>query len=109
VAIRFHLDEHISAAVAAGLRRRNIDVTTCADAGLVGATDMAHIEFAAASGRVLVTQDDDFLRLHLQGVAHAGIAYCQQQSVSIGEMLRRVVLIHDLLSPEEMAGRVEYL
>jgi hypothetical protein len=56
-----------------------------------------------------VTQDDDFLRLHAQGLPHAGIAYCGQQSMSIGEMLRRLVLIHDLLSPEEMAGRVEFL
>jgi hypothetical protein len=56
-----------------------------------------------------VTQDSDFLRLHAQGVSHAGIAYCQQQSMSVWEMLRRVVLIHDLLSPEEIAGRVEFL
>jgi predicted nuclease of predicted toxin-antitoxin system len=109
VPIRFHLDEHISAHIAAGLRRRNIDVTTTADAGLIGATDMAHFEFASSSGRVLVTQDDDFLRLHAQRVAHTGIAYCQQQSISVGEMLRRIILIHDLLSPEEMVGRVEFL
>lgn len=57
---------------------------------LVGATDFAHIEFTASFGRVLVTQDDDFLRLHAQGVAHAGIAFCQQQSMSIGEMLRQL-------------------
>jgi len=109
VPIRFHLDEHISALVAAGLRRRNIDVTTTADPGLIGAADLAHIEFAASSGRVLVTQDDDFLRMHAQGAAHAGIAYCQQQSRSAGEVLRRLILIHDLLSPEEMAGKVEFL
>lgn len=52
---------------------------------------------------------DDFLRLHAQGVAHTGIAYCRQQSMTIGELLRRVVLLHDLLSPEEMIGRVEFL
>ena len=28
--IRFHLDEHLSSAIAAGLRRRSIDVTTSA-------------------------------------------------------------------------------
>jgi hypothetical protein len=50
-----------------------------------------------------------FSGLHARGVTHSGIAYCQQQSKSIGEMLRRVVLIHDLLSPEEIAGRVEFL
>ena len=109
MSIRFHLDEHVSSAIAAGLRRRNIDVTTAADASLIGADDAAHIAFAASSGRVVVTQDDDFLRLHAQGVAHAGIAYCQQQTLSLGEMLRRVVLIHDLLSEEEMIGQVEFL
>jgi predicted nuclease of predicted toxin-antitoxin system len=67
------------------------------------------IRFAASSRRVLVTQDADFLRLHAEGVAHAGIAYCRQGAVPIGELLRFLVLIHDLLSPEEMAGRVEFL
>jgi predicted nuclease of predicted toxin-antitoxin system len=109
VPIRFHLDEHISFAVAAGLRRREIDVTTSTDAGLIGASDEAHLQFAGRAGRVVVTQDGDFLRLHAQGVTHAGIAYCRQQSISVGEMLRRVVLIHDFLTPEEMAGRVEFL
>jgi len=107
--IGFHLDEHVSAHVAAGLRRRNIDVTTTADAALTGATDSAQLEFAAPSRRVMVTHDSDFLRLHARGVTHAGIAYCRQGSMSPGEVLRRLILIHDLLSPEEMAGRVEFL
>ncbi|HUI55549.1 MAG TPA: DUF5615 family PIN-like protein [Bryobacteraceae bacterium] len=103
------MDEHISAGVAAGLRRRNIDVTTTPDAGLIGATDEAQLEFAPSCSRVMVTQDDDFLRLHAEGVAHAGIVYCQQQSLAVWEILRRLVLVHDLLSPGEMAGRVEFL
>jgi hypothetical protein len=109
VPIRFHLDEHISSHIAEGLRRRKIEVSTAAETGLTGATDLAHLEFAAAAGRVLVTQDDDFLKLHAQGMTHAGIAYCQQQSMSIGDMLRRLILIYDLLSPAEIAGRVEFL
>ncbi len=106
--IRFHLDEHIPSAVAAGLRRRNIDVTTSVEAGLVGADDPAQLAFATTSGRVLVTYDDDFLRLHNEGAAHAGIACCRG-TVKIGEQLRRLVLIHSLLTPEEMVSRVEYL
>jgi hypothetical protein len=109
VPIRFHLDEHISARIAAALRRRNIDVTSTADAGLAGADDAAQLEFATSSGRVLVAQDADFLRLHAEGLGHAGIAYCRQGAAPIGELLRFLVLIHDLLSPEEMAGRVEFL
>jgi hypothetical protein len=42
VSIRFHLDEHISAQIAAALHRRNIDVTTAADADLIAETDEAH-------------------------------------------------------------------
>ena len=34
--IRFHLDEHVAHAIAEGLRRRGVDVTTTTDAGLLG-------------------------------------------------------------------------
>jgi predicted nuclease of predicted toxin-antitoxin system len=74
--IRFHLDEHISTSIAAGLRRRGVDVTTTAEAELMGADDEAQLAFAASQGRVMVTQDADFLRHHAKGTAHAGIAYC---------------------------------
>ena len=33
--IRFHLDEHCDLAIAEGLRRRAIDVTTTPEAGLI--------------------------------------------------------------------------
>jgi Domain of unknown function (DUF5615) len=107
--IQFHLDEHISASVAAGLRRRNINVTTAVDAGLKGADDAIQLGFAGSAGRVMVTQDADFLRLHAKGTPHTGIAYSLQGSLPIGEMLRRLVLMHDLLSAEEMTNRVEFL
>jgi hypothetical protein len=38
--IRFHLDEHVDHAVADGLRRRGIAVTTTADADLLGAENI---------------------------------------------------------------------
>lgn len=107
--IRFHLDEHISNVVAVGLRRRNIDVTAAVESGLTGADDRAQLEFAASFGRVLVTQDADFLRLHAENTAHSGIAYCRQGSAPAGAMLRGLVLIYDLMSPEEMVGKVEFL
>lgn len=109
MAISFHLDEHIPQALADALRHRGIDVTTTVEADLAGATDRDQLAFAAAAGRVLVTRDVDFLLLHAQRVPHAGIVYCHGQSRSIGEMLRRLVLIHTALSEEEMRSRVEYL
>ncbi|HWE38850.1 MAG TPA: DUF5615 family PIN-like protein [Isosphaeraceae bacterium] len=107
--IRFHLDEHCPHAIAEGLRRHGIDVTTSTDAGLLRAPDENHVAFGLANGRVIVTEDDDFLVLAARGVPHAGIAYCHQQTRSIGEVIAALVLIWEVYEPAELANRVEYL
>lgn len=107
--IAFHLDENIPPAVAGALRHRGINVTTTSDAGLDGAEDREHLAYATDAGRVVVTQDVDFLVLHSEGVDQARIAYWRSRTRSIGDALRRLVLIHAALSPEEMKNRVEYL
>jgi predicted nuclease of predicted toxin-antitoxin system len=107
--LSFHLDEHIHPAIAAGLRRRGIDVTTTIEAGLSGADDEQHVAFALTEVRVVVTHDDDFLVLHSQGVPHAGIAFCHQGDRTIGEMLRSLLLMNECLEPNEMLGRVEFI
>ena len=76
--IRFHLDEHVAHAVADGLRRLGIDVTTSTDAGLLGASDADQIDYGLEQGRVIFTEDDDFLSLAAAGVSHAGLVYCHQ-------------------------------
>jgi len=106
--LRFHLDEHVDAAVADGLRRRGIDVTTTSGACLLGATDDAHVAFANEQGRVIFTNDDDFLRIHRRGDLHPGIVYCQQQSRSVGEIIRTSALVWEVLEPDEMRNRVEF-
>ena len=85
--IRFHLDEHVGHAVAAGLRRLGIDVTTTNDAGLSGATDPGQLAYANAEGRVIFTEDGDFLVLHHLGLEHPGIAYCQQNTRTVGQII----------------------
>ena len=107
--LRFHLDEQIPKAVAEGLRRHGIDVTTTAEVGLIGADDLAQLNFACQEKRVLVTCDADFLRLHVKGVEHAGIAFCHQGERSIGDVIRTLLLMYELLDPDEMRGHVEFL
>lgn len=46
--IRLHLDENCPYAIAEGLRRRGIDVTTTSEAGLMGATDEEQTAYALA-------------------------------------------------------------
>jgi predicted nuclease of predicted toxin-antitoxin system len=107
--IRFHLDEHIDPDVARALRRYGIDVTTTVEAGLRTQSDVAQLEFAIRERRVLVTHDADFLRLAERVSQHAGIAYSTRTARSLGEMIRSLILIYEILAPEEMTGRVEYL
>jgi predicted nuclease of predicted toxin-antitoxin system len=109
VLLAFHLDEQIPPALADALRSRGIDVTTTADAGLARTGDREQLAFAVERVRVLVTQDVDFLRLHAEGTPHAGIAFWRQQTRSIGDVMRRLLLIHAAMSPEDMKNRIEYL
>ena len=106
--VSFYLDEHVHKAVAAGLRRRDVDVLRAQEAGLLSADDREHIEAAAREGRVIFTQDTDFLRLHGAGVAHCGIVYAPQHT-PIGRILRGLMLIYDALAPEGMSNHVEFL
>ena len=110
--IRFHLDENISQAIANGLRRRGIDVTTTTttpEENLIGKLDEEQLAFAISQKRIIFTQDTDFLRLQQQGVSHYGIAYCQQKSKSIGEIVQSLVLIWQVLEVDEMMNHLEYL
>src|SRR6185436_8505851 len=107
--IKFHLDEHVDPDVAQALRRDGIDVTTTVDAGLRGADDQTQFRFAKTEGRVLVTHDTDFLQLASAEGSHPEIAYCGMSELSIGEIIRSLILIHEVLTTAEISGRVQYL
>jgi predicted nuclease of predicted toxin-antitoxin system len=107
--IRFHLDEHVDPDIARALRRYGIDVTTTVEAELRALDDPDHLDFIRCEGRVVVTHDADFLRYASQNSDHPGIAYCQMGARSVGEIIRSLILIYEVLTPEEMAGHVEYL
>src|SRR5262245_35676495 len=107
--IRFHLDECCDPAVADGLRRRMIDVTISQEVGLLRAVDEQQASYGLSENRVILTHDADFLRLQSAGVPHAGVAFCHKDTLGIGEIIRRLVLIWEVNEPEEMANRVEYL
>jgi predicted nuclease of predicted toxin-antitoxin system len=107
--IRFHLDECCDPANAYGLRRRSIDVTTSQEAGLLEAEDEEQAAYGLAQNRVVFTHDADFLRLQAAGVPHAGIVYRAKDTLGLGEMIKRLVLIWEIHEPDEMRGRVDFL
>lgn len=106
--IKFTTDEHVARAVANGLRQRGVEALTASEAGMLAASDEEHLERARSEGRVIFTQDDDFLRLHASGREHSGIVYAPQ-GMSIGEIIRGLMLIYQVLEAEEMVGHIESL
>lgn len=75
---------------------------------MLEADDEEHVALALRTGRVIFTQDADFLRLHAAAHPHAGIVYAPQQT-PIGAIVRGLMLIYDAASSEDMAGHVEFL
>jgi hypothetical protein len=75
---------------------------------MLGASDEEHLQKATKGKRVLITEDTDFLRIHAEGFEHAGIVF-GKQSKSVGEFIRGVSLIYEVLSADEMRGQLEYI
>jgi hypothetical protein len=96
------------------LRARGFEILTSTESGLLGAADVAQLEWCSQHGLVLVTHNvGDFFHLHSeflsQGKTHGGIILMRQQTLGVGEKLRRLVRISDKRRPEEMKNRVEFL
>ena len=107
--IRFHLDEHVNPAIADALRHLDIDVTTTNDVQLRTYAAAVHWEYAQRDSRVIVTHDDDFLRLARQHGDHAGIAYCHPTKRTLGEIIRGLTRLSNERTADQMIGRVVYL
>lgn len=107
--IQFHLDENVDSKIARALMRYGIDVTMSTAVGLRSASDEDHLAFAQREQRVIFTHDDDFLRLASQTNDHAGIIYCHKTKRTVGEIIRSLILVYEVLLPEEIAGSVEFI
>jgi hypothetical protein len=114
-AIRIHLDEDADAhALLSALRQRGLPVTSSRERGLAGHSDEEQLEWSTQQGCVIYTYNAcDFCRLHAaflqQGRHHSGIIIGDQQAVSIGEEMRRLLRISDARTAPEMEDRLEFL
>jgi hypothetical protein len=113
--VRLYLDEDaMRKALVFGLRARNVDVLTAAEAEMINRDDQDHLAVAATSGRVLYSFNmADYCILHGAWMSekrfHAGIVVAQQQRYPVGEELRRLMRLISTVPPEEMRNRIEFL
>jgi len=113
MAIPLYMDQHVKAAVTEGLRVRRIDVITTIEDGTDRWEDEAILARATDPGRVVFTQDDDFLAIADQwlkdGRTFAGLVYGHQLALTIGQATHDLELISRVLDPQNMVDRIEFL
>lgn len=107
--IKFHLDENIELAVAKGLRIHGIDVTTTPEQKLIASVDEDQLAYATKQGRLLITKDNDFLKIARLTTDHTGIAYTPQHTLTTGQIVRALKRIYDEKTPEQIQGTVTYI
>lgn len=107
--IRYYLDENLPVAIAAQLQRRGIDVVTVLDLGLLGESDLNHLLYATAEGRILCTHDADYLEIASTGIAHAGIIFGQQHKHGVGAWVQFLELVYAVYDSDNMVNRIEYV
>ncbi len=107
--IRFHLDESMPNSVAEALRHRGLDVTTSQSAQLLGASDEDQLAFAMQTGRVIVTRDQDFLRLNSRGSTHAGIVFWTERQRTIGQLAGALATLTNDVTAADLRNQVRFL
>ena len=113
MALTYYLDEQVQKAIVRGLRLRGIDVMTAQEDGHDATPDIEVLDRATALGRVVFTQDRDFLvearNRQQNGISFAGVIYAHQTDVPIGDSIRDLEILAVVYEPSDMANRVEYL
>lgn len=113
MSVALYFDVHVRAAIAEGLRLRGVDVLTAQEDGAATMDDPDLLDRAGELGRVIFTQDQDFLReAHRRqetGELFAGVVYGHQLHLTIGQCVTDLKMIAKAYDPEDMANNVEYL
>jgi hypothetical protein len=58
---------------------------------------------------VLVTQDDDFLKMARKGIKHSGIIYCKNQSRTVKQTIGSLIEIHATETAEQLVNIVRFI
>jgi hypothetical protein len=113
VSISFYFDEHVPFPIVQALRRSRVDVLLARDDGHDNTPDPVVLNRATELGRVVFTQDTDFLReAHARinrGSEFAGVIFAPQMAHMNARYARDLELIALAGEPNDFRSRVEYL
>lgn len=113
MSVPLYMDQHVPAAITHGLRLRGLDVLTAFEDGSDTLDDEPLLERTTQLGRVLFSQDRDFLVISRQwlqnGREFAGLVYAHQLNISIGQAVQDLELIAQVMEPSEMRNQVVFI
>jgi len=105
--LSFLADEHVRRAYVNALRANGFDLTAVAEENS-GRSDDHHLGTARDRDLVVLTNDDDFVRL-AQEHEHSGIVFYNEQTHDPSEFVTAVRRLDEQFSAEAMRDHVEWL
>ena len=106
--LSFLADEHVKRVFITELRANGYEVAKVGADYDQGTSDTVHLERSQDSGRVIISNDSDFLRLH-HDYDHAGVLLYNDQNVSVSEFMQGIKRVERFLPNEELQGNIVWL
>lgn len=104
----FLADEHVKRVFITELRANGYDVAWVDGGYERGTPDVEHLESSEESGRVILSNDADFARLH-DDYDHAGVVLYNDQNVSVRAFVRAIKQVERLFPETELRGQIVWL
>ena len=108
IPLKIYADESVNIAIVEGLKRRGVNAFSAKDLGKLGLTDEEQLKTAIQNQAVVFTHDADFIKIAINK-SHSGIIYVHQQKLTIGECIKKLKLIAETKTPQEMANQIVFL
>jgi hypothetical protein len=110
--IHLYLDEDVHESIAPALRQRGYDAVAVREVNRRGLSDTDQLAFAVSRRLTVFSFNaSDYVALHVNYVVaqreHAGIVISRQ--LTIGETLRRLLVLLDRVTAEEMRNQLRWL
>lgn len=106
--LAFLADEHVDRALILGVRANGYEVAVVSESYPAGEDDDALLDVCENRGRVLITNDRDFVRIG-RTRSHPGIVIYTAQVVSVGRFVGAVRRIDDHFTYESIRDQVLWL
>jgi hypothetical protein len=112
MSLPLYMDVHVPAALTEALRERSLDVVTSQEDGTRTRDDESLLQRAAETGRLLLTQDEDFLAIAAKwqqtGRAFPGLFFARQ-GLPVGRLTKDLELYLSCCTADELRNRVIHL